>query len=1023
MANILEAFLKLNTSDFSRGAKTVQKDAEQLKTATQSAGDGLRHMDNHLQNVHTSAAAAGLQINQLAAAISTVLVAGAAFSFGNQVLQTASSFETLLVRLESIKGSAEAAEKSLEWIEQFDADAPLFQLQTIADGYADLSMTGLEAEKIMRQIGDAVAGTGGNEEKLQGVITAFVQMKAKGKASAEELQQIAERGIPAFQILKEKLELTSKQMNDIGNAGYTVDEIIQALVDGMDERFGGQMQAQSDLFNGLVANMQNKWMQFLRRIGESGALDYFKTKLSELIAQWEAWDADGTLQRWATGISNTMIAMAQLVEMLIRGGATVIQFVANNHELLLLLAGLTLGVGALTTALTLTTGALTSTAVAAKTVALGLGPIGMTLMGIAAGYAAMDTAARQSNASMEASLGRMKETLDTLKFFREAISTLDGSGIVSDGVVQQVQQIRAAVMAGSMAKEDGIAIVQKYLSAVEGALQQQAELEQEIANHEQLRHELSQKLQQQTTADTLAYVQSLQQVADSNADERIRAINDALQQSTAGLSIDTDASEMVRLHEEATMQILAVEQERADQALAYAEQIYQTKSEKIHQEVQEAAEQATQLKAITRELAESRIAAVQRQYEATRSALNKARTDHANYVAQVQKLDSDITAEQQRQADTLQDMRRADMSAAMQYVDKRREFAQLSGEYEQAIAQGNLQQAENIARRRETLAKELANSEMSLADMKAESDAMLDAAEAARRDGNMQQYRQLMGQRKQLVKEISAVEKEAAGDKNFSMRERGLKMVEDAYAQINGAMQQQKAEAQAAATAQQAQVEKLTGALEGLGGTLGEFRTELTELEVEVNTRASEAALDKLKAKLDELRDKTITVTVNQQGGSGFNQGGSVPQAFATGGRVSGPGGIDNVPAWLTAGEFVINNQQNRASQLRPLLEFLNTAPLSQIQQRLGEMMGFPSAPSVPTLPQHFYEGGVVSAPNFTPQTSVAGENAGQHGGNVGQRFEVVLVAPSGEQSPPLSGEYSQAQEMVSFLRRVGTAT
>jgi len=42
-------------------------------------------------------------------------------------------------------------------------------------------------------------------------------------------------------------------------------------------------------------------------------------------------------------------------------------------------------------------------------------------------------------------------------------------------------------------------------------------------------------------------------------------------------------------------------------------------------------------------------------------------------------------------------------------------------------------------------------------------------------------------------------------------------------------------------------------------------------------------------------------------------------QQFATGGMVTGPQGIDRVPAMLTAGELVLNKsqQQNLAGQLQ----------------------------------------------------------------------------------------------------------
>jgi tape measure domain-containing protein len=57
----------------------------------------------------------------------------------------------------------------------------------------------------MNALGNAVAGVGGSQETLNGVIVALGQMQTKGKLVQQEVNQIAERGIPIFEILRQKL--------------------------------------------------------------------------------------------------------------------------------------------------------------------------------------------------------------------------------------------------------------------------------------------------------------------------------------------------------------------------------------------------------------------------------------------------------------------------------------------------------------------------------------------------------------------------------------------------------------------------------------------------------------------------------------------------------------------------------------------------------------------------------------------------------------------------------------------------
>lgn len=65
------------------------------------------------------------------------------------------------------------------------------------------------------------------------------QIQAKGKLSAEEMLQMAERGLPVFDVLKDKLGLTKKDMENLGAAGIESSQAINAILEGLDEKFNG----------------------------------------------------------------------------------------------------------------------------------------------------------------------------------------------------------------------------------------------------------------------------------------------------------------------------------------------------------------------------------------------------------------------------------------------------------------------------------------------------------------------------------------------------------------------------------------------------------------------------------------------------------------------------------------------------------------------------------------------------------------------------------------------------------------
>lgn len=89
------------------------------------------------------------------------------------------------------------------------------------------------------------------------------------------------------------------------------------------------------------------------------------------------------------------------------------------------------------------------------------------------------------------------------------------------------------------------------------------------------------------------------------------------------------------------------------------------------------------------------------------------------------------------------------------------------------------------------------------------------------------------------------------------------------------------------------------------------------------NLYSAASAASSLASAINSIpSSKTVTMNVagNAASGAGFSLGktlGSIASSFftkkASGGAVYGPGGIDNVPAWLTSGEFVMTKRAHSA--------------------------------------------------------------------------------------------------------------
>lgn len=119
------------------------------------------------------------------------------------------------------------------------------------------------------------------------------------------------------------------------------------------------------------------------------------------------------------------------------------------------------------------------------------------------------------------------------------------------------------------------------------------------------------------------------------------------------------------------------------------------------------------------------------------------------------------------------------------------------------------------------------------------------------------------------------------------------------------------------------------------------------ELTIRAKTQQAELAIKRLEAELKNLRNVTIQVRVDRQGG-GFAEGGVTDGRFGT--RLPGFGGGDKQLVMAEAGEQIIN--KNRTSQFSGLLAAINSGTKGQISNIIGRMAALP----------RFQEGGVTAA-------------------------------------------------------------
>ena len=200
---------------------------------------------------------------------------------GKAILAYSSKLEQTKIGFESLLGSGEKASVLLKQIQDFAKSTP-FEFQGIAALSQRLLGANVEAQKIiplMRDIGNVVAATGEtSQERLEGVSTAISQIIGKNKFSAEEAEQLAERGISAFQILSQATGKSQAELRKLSEQGaISADFFLKALSKVSQEKFGDAMEKQSKTFSGAMSNIKDSVM-----IASSTAFQPLYTEISKL---------------------------------------------------------------------------------------------------------------------------------------------------------------------------------------------------------------------------------------------------------------------------------------------------------------------------------------------------------------------------------------------------------------------------------------------------------------------------------------------------------------------------------------------------------------------------------------------------------------------------------------------------------------------------------------------------------------------------------------------------------------------
>ena len=286
------ANLSLRTTDFIKGtsqavAATKQLGSELDRSFGKKANKNVESMTKNMQKL-TWAARGG--VKDIMRVVSGILISQAFYTTLRGIQDSIAAMHEFTKATERsqiayglLLNDMERGMRLTKSIEMFAATTPATMNQAKMMGETLLSL-GFKAEslnKVMTSILDASVIGGGTSEVLEGLTLALGNIQAKGRLDALHIKRFIAARIPIYEILKEELDLTEKEIQRIGEMNIPAGKAIEAILRGIDKRFGGASELLGTTWDARMNQIKDN-LAMISRIMYKGTYDGFKETLDSV---------------------------------------------------------------------------------------------------------------------------------------------------------------------------------------------------------------------------------------------------------------------------------------------------------------------------------------------------------------------------------------------------------------------------------------------------------------------------------------------------------------------------------------------------------------------------------------------------------------------------------------------------------------------------------------------------------------------------------------------------------------------
>ena len=275
-----------------------QKSLDRINRSSKKTAKSVNLMSKSMTSMAATARSAGAAMKLYIAAI-----------VSRELINTLTQFEDLRTTLSTVEGSVDAGAAAFDNLNDLVQQTP-FQIDALTNSFVKLRAAGLEATNEQLMLFSDIASVTTDRIGTLNAMTDLFARTTAGGLGLEDLNRLADRGIPVFTILEEKLGLARLEISKVGKTAEGAAIILEALSEGLEEKFGGASETAVNNLSVSLSNLAGQAKTSLDEVvnsvggGTGGLADAVNlaTKGVELLGDATIWAIEkiGDIWAWLT---------------------------------------------------------------------------------------------------------------------------------------------------------------------------------------------------------------------------------------------------------------------------------------------------------------------------------------------------------------------------------------------------------------------------------------------------------------------------------------------------------------------------------------------------------------------------------------------------------------------------------------------------------------------------------------------------------------------------------------------------